>query len=69
MRARQSALMCTVPMDYDIDAPVNDGDRIRVEITERGVKRWATLRRAKDGDKVLLRDLEGRAWTEEGSVT
>jgi|GEM_PF-6082074 len=37
MRNRQSALMQTVPMHYDIDQPVNHGDRLRVEITEAGV--------------------------------
>lgn len=69
MRSRQSALMCTVPMDYAIDAPVNHGDRLRVEITDKatGQKRMAVLRRALLGETALLTDVEGHGWIEEGS--
>lgn len=67
MRNRQSALMCTVPMAYSIDAPVNHGDRIAVDITTAAGKRRAILRRALPGDTVIMTDLEDHAWTEEGS--
>ncbi|MFA4900870.1 MAG: hypothetical protein WC563_15235 [Brevundimonas sp.] len=56
-------------MHYDIDQPVNHGDRLRVEITEAGVKRMAVLRRVLEGETAILTDIEGHGWIEEGSGT